>query len=138
MPAALTQKLNLTKVGYLVVYVRDVEKSAAWYKTKLGIPARHVEKAWGELDTVGVTLALHGTEQAPPKLPETAPTVVFSVEDVRAAHAALEAAGVKTSALRAVCEFDGKVGVSSDFADPDGNRLSVYGMLAAADWNKKK
>ena len=29
---------------------------------------------------------------------------------------------------------DGKVGVSSDFNDLDGNRLSVYGMLPEADW----
>lgn len=137
MPAAATQKLSLTKVGYLIVYVRDVLKSAAWYKEKLGIPSRHVEKAWGELETAGFTLALHGTEKTPPKLPETAPTVVFSVDDVRAAHAALAAAGVKTSELHEVCEYDGKVGVAADFTDLDGNRLSVYGMLAAADWRKK-
>lgn len=137
MTATLTQKLNLTKVGYLIVYVNDVEKSAAWYSEKLGIPAGHVEKGWGELQTAGFTLALHGSEKPLAKLPETAPTVVFSVDDIRAAHAALETAGVKPSALHSVCEFDGKVGVSADFADLDGNRLSVYGMLAAADWAKK-
>jgi catechol 2,3-dioxygenase-like lactoylglutathione lyase family enzyme len=136
MTATLTPKLNLTKVGYLIVYVNDVEKSAAWYKEKLGIPARHVEKGWGELETAGFTLALHGSEKPVAKLPETAPTVVFSVDDVRGAHAALKAAGVAASELHAVCEFDGKVGVSADFADLDGNRLSVYGMLAAADWKK--
>ena len=137
MTATLNRKLTLTKVGYLIVYVKDVEKSAAWYSEKLGIPAGHVEKGWGELQTSGFTLALHGTEKAPPKLPETAPTVVFSVDDVRAAHAALAAAGVKASELHQVCEFDGKVGVSADFTDLDGNRLSVYGMLPAADWKKK-
>lgn len=136
MTGTLTQKLNLTKVGYLIVYVNDVEKSAAWYKETLGIPVRHVEKGWGELETSGFTLALHGSEKPVAKLPETSPTVVFSVDDVRGAHAALAAAGVKTSELHAVCEFDGKVGVSADFADLDGNRLSVYGMLAAADWKK--
>ena len=136
MTATLTQKLSLTKVGYLIVYVKDVEASAKWYSEKLGIPAGHVEKGWGELQTQGFTLALHGAEKALTKLPDTAPTVVFSVDDIRATRAALVAAGVTASELHSVCEFDGKVGVSTDFVDLDGNRLSAYGMLAAADWKK--
>lgn len=134
MPVAQApKKLALTQVGYLIVYVKDVKKAAAFYTGTLGIPARHVEDGWGELETKGFTLALHGCE-TPAALPDTAPTVVFSVDDVRAAHAALEAAGAKPGKLHQVCAYDGKVGVSADFKDLDGNRLSVYGMLPEADW----
>ena len=136
MPATLNQKLSLTKVGYVIVYVSDVEKAIPFYRDTFGIPVRHVEKGWGELETSGFTLALHGAETAPAKLPENAPIVVFSVDDVRAAHAALGAAGVKAGPLRQVCAFDGDVGVSSDFTDLDGNRLSVYGTLKASDWKE--
>lgn len=132
MPVA-APKLSLTKVGYLILYVRDVARAAAFYRDTLGIPVRHAEKDWGELETSGFTLALHGCEK-PAAQPESAPTVVFSVDDVRAAHQALAAAGAKPGPLHQVCEYDGKVGVSADFADLDGNRLSVYGMLPAADW----
>lgn len=136
MPATLKQKLSLTKVGYVIVYVKDVEKAVPFYRDTLGIPVRFAEKGWGELETKGFTLALHGAEKAPAKLPENSPVVVFSVDDVRAAHAALAAAGVKAGPLRQVCAFDGQVGVSSEFTDLDGNRLSVYGMLKAADWKE--
>lgn len=119
-------KLSLKKVGYNILYVKDTEKALAFYRDRLGVPVRSAEQGWVELATEGFTLALHGCDKVH-KQPETAPTLVFNVDDIRAAHEALKAEGVKVSELHQVCEHDGKVGMSGDFTDLDGNRLSVFG-----------
>jgi predicted enzyme related to lactoylglutathione lyase len=129
-------KPRLTKVGYVILYVRDVLESVPFYRDVLGIPVRHAEKGWGELETEGLTLALHGYDRPLPKLPGTSPNVVFSVDDIRVSHASLAAAGAKPGKLHRVCAYDGKVGLSADFTDPDGNPLSVYGMVPEGEWKE--
>ena len=129
-------KPRLSRIGYVILYVKDVQESVPFYRDVLGIPVRHAEKGWGELETAGTTLALHGYEKGPPPLPETAPNVVFSVDDIRASHASLAAAGAKPGKLHRVCAYDGKVGLSANFTDPDGNPLSVYGMVPEGEWKE--
>lgn len=136
MPRAAAAKPRLKKVGYVILYVRDVLKAVPFYRDVLGIQVRHAEKGWGELDTEGTTIALHGYDRSLPKLPETSPNVVFSVDDIRAAHTALAAAGAKPGKLHRVCAYDGKVGLSTNFTDPDGNPLSVYGMVPEGEWKE--
>ncbi len=136
MARGAVPKPQLKKVGYVILYVRDVLKSVPFYRDVLGIPVRHAEKGWGELETEGTTVALHGYDKPLPKLPETSPNVVFNVDDVRGAHAALAAAGAKPGKLHQVCAYDGKVGLSTNFTDPDGNPLSVYGMVPEGEWKE--
>ncbi|MCK6481543.1 MAG: VOC family protein [Planctomycetaceae bacterium] len=133
-PAAA--KPRLSKVGYVILYVKDVRESIPFYRDVLGIPVRHADGGWAELETAGTTLALHGCGEGPPPLPETAPGVVFTVDDIRASHAALAAAGARPGRLHRVCAYDGKVGLSTDFKDPDGNPLSVYGMVPEGEWKE--
>ncbi|PCI40738.1 MAG: hypothetical protein COB53_00140 [Elusimicrobia bacterium] len=130
MPA--TEKIALKKVGYVILYVKDAEKACGFYEGQLGLKVRMKDKNWSELETEGFTLALHGAENLSEKT-ETTPVVVFNVEDIKAAHAQLKDS-VGADPLKSVCEFDGMVGVSTEFKDPDGNRLSVFGMLKKEDW----
>lgn len=134
MTTAIKERVSLKKVGYVILYVKDTKKAVPFYRDILGIPVRMDEQGWVELETAGFTLALHGCEGKLKALPETAPTVVFQVPDIRAAHKALKEQGLKIKALNKVCEFGDQVGLSGEFNDPDGNRLSVYGMVAKADW----
>jgi len=119
----------LNKVGYLIVYVDDMHMAVSFYKEKLGLAPKFEDKEWTELETQGFTLALHASKKAPAIHKENGPCIVFSVEDIKGTHAALKEQGLAVSELKTVCEHDGMIGLSGDFADPSGNRLSVYGMV---------
>jgi predicted enzyme related to lactoylglutathione lyase len=94
---------------------------------------RFEDPEWTELDTVGPTLALHRSPE-PPVRSAAAPDVTFRVEDVRAAHRTLRARGVAIAELKKVHDAGPMVGVAAQFHDPEGNRLSIYGLVAAASW----
>ena len=125
--------ISLTKVGYVILYSRDVEKSAAFYRDRLGIPVKMASPEWTELATEGFTLALHRHDD-PVAAAANQATVVFDAADVRATHAALRESGLDLSDLKEVWRGGPVVGLSSDFADPDGNRLSVHGTVPQEEW----
>lgn len=129
-----TPSLNLSRVGYVILFVQNMDQAIAFYRDTLGIPVRFADTNWSELETQGFTLALHGVEALPPSQPKNAPMVVFAAEDIRATREQLLAAGVEVSPLMKVSAFEGMVGISTDFADPAGNRLSVYGLIPEAEW----
>ena len=126
--------VSLTTISYIILFSKDVEKATAFYRDKLGIPVRFFDKNWTELETNGITLALHHSDEEVPFHHAALPDVVFSTEDVRATHAALKAAGVKIHELKKVHDAGDAVGVSAEFHDPDGNRLSVYGTVPQSEW----
>ena len=132
-----TAPVSLTSISYIILFSKDVEKAAAFYRDKLGIPVRFFDKHWTELEVNGVTLALHHSDEEVPFHHPALPDVVFSTEDIRATHAALKAAGVKIHELKKVHATGDVVGVSAEFHDPDGNRLSVYGTVPQAEWKEK-
>ena len=118
----------VTGVDFVTLPTADVEAAAEFYGTTLGLP---FVKRWGsrpavEFQAGNVTLALmqsdaFGLEFSPHSLP-----VALQVDDVAAARAALESAGV---------QFHGDIldsGVCHQafFADPDGNRLSLHHRYA--------
>ena len=119
----------LGSLSYVILYVKDVLKVVPFYRDTLGMKVKgEVNEWWTELDAGACTLALHKSEAAPPTSKE-APTPVFNVADIRAAQAALKACGVKASEPHQVCDDGDKVGLSSDFQDPEGNRLSIFGLV---------
>jgi predicted enzyme related to lactoylglutathione lyase len=73
----------------------------------------------GELDAGGIVLALHGGGQG--RLGQDAPKIVFGVDDVEAARAALLANGVAVDEVRSAAP-----GVwVCDGRDLEGNRFSI-------------
>jgi len=129
----MTAKLSLTRLGYVILFAKDVERSAAFYRDALGIPVKMASPEWTELETEGTVLALHRHDEAVPTA-GAQPEVVFNVDDVRAAHAALRERDVAVGDLRKVWEGGGVVGLSAVFKDPDGNRLSVHGTVPEGQW----
>lgn len=130
---AVKTNLKVSTVSYVILYVKDTQKATEFYRDTLGLKVKTSEDGWVELDTGATTLALHGekaemcanqAERGPGKT-----TVVFNVDDVRAAYDALKSAGVKhLHEPKKVCETPHGDGYSVDFEDFDGNLLSVYGM----------
>jgi catechol 2,3-dioxygenase-like lactoylglutathione lyase family enzyme len=115
---------KLAKIGVVMLGVADVARSVAFYRDKLGLSVKQEIPGFAFLDGGGVMLALsqplaRATGQGPGST-----EIVFSVEDVRAAHAALLAKGVAfTQEPRVV---SGPMW-AANFNDPDGHRLSVFG-----------
>lgn len=84
------------KFGYTILYVKDVEKSVAFYEMAFGLKRKLVhESGYGELDTGATTLAFasfalansNGVTFAEPaaKAPAPAVEVAFVTDDVAAA-----------------------------------------------------
>jgi catechol 2,3-dioxygenase-like lactoylglutathione lyase family enzyme len=112
----------LSAVERVILYVRDTEKAARWYRETLGIPARHQEPGWVELQTAGATICLHGGRKhgASPDQP----SLGFRVEDFDAAYRKLK--------LREVPGLGEPFSPCADvrclsFRDPDGNSLGIEG-----------
>lgn len=125
--------LRISTMNYVILYVSNMEHAVKFYCDTVGMKLKFQSPEWTELETGTTTLALHISDAG--KLPETAeniPNLVFAVEDVYEAFEILKKAGVELSAPHQVCEdAEGKkVGVSSDFRDADGNRLSIFAYMS--------
>lgn len=131
---ATLEKVSLKKVGYVILYVKDMAKAIAFYRDTLGIPVRFEDKNWSELETEGFTLALHQSDDIPSQHHASSPNITFKAEDIRATREALKAQGLEIGEINKVCEYDDVVGLSAEFQDPYGNKLSVYGEVPTADW----
>jgi len=128
----VTTKVKLSTLGYVIVYVQDTRESLKFYRDVLGLKVRSDDDKWVELETGEATLALHQDDKARAKRTGTQPHLVFNVEDIYGAYEALKAKGVAFgNAPATVCEAGDQIGKSADFKDPDGNPLSIFGMVPA-------
>ena len=118
-------------VDFVGIAVRDLARADEFYGNTLGLPrSPHSGPRWVEYDLDNVTLALISPEAMGPEFlddfrPNPQP-IALRVDDVAAAKAKLEAAGV---------EFRGEVidsGVChiAGFRDPDGNALILHRRYA--------
>lgn len=123
--------IKVSTLSYIIIYVKDTDKSSAFFRDILGLKEKMNHPGWVEFETGGTTLALHGTEKPfETKGQEAWPIVVFTVDDIQTATAALKAAGVKVlKEAQQVCEEGDKVGLSTDFEDPDGNRFAIFSLV---------
>jgi|LakMenEpi03Aug12_release.lakeMendotaPanAssembly.Ray.scaffolds.fasta_scaffold194033_2 lactoylglutathione lyase len=124
--------VKISTLGYVIVYVKDAQASIPFYKDTLGMTLKLDDDGWVEFETGGTTFCLHsGSEPITAKHGYGQPLPVFSVEDFHGTVDALKNAGVKLiKGPVQVCEAGpDKVGMSVEFADPDGNVLSVFGFV---------
>lgn len=120
--------LKLSTLSYVIIYVKDTEKSVAFYRDKLGMTVKVNHPGWAELETGATTLALHGTDKPTPA--ESNACLVFQVDSIHEATAELKNRGIAfKEEPREVCEEGDKVGLSADFTDLDGNVLSIFGYV---------
>ena len=106
------------ELAEVVVYTQDMARATAFYRDTLGLEPDFESPHWTTFRTGACTLALHqGTE---------APDPTFLVDDLDAARAGLEAAGVDVTEIREPAPglrvFDAR--------DPDGNRFSLESRAA--------
>jgi catechol 2,3-dioxygenase-like lactoylglutathione lyase family enzyme len=121
--------VKLSRVGFLLLEVRDLERSLAFYRDGLGLMVKGSSGEFAFLDGGGVTLGLRPVprQTAPGERP--AVEVVFAVEDIDAAHRALERRGVEFRVPPRLVSGDQ---LAADFRDPDGHVLSIFGPRAPA------
>lgn len=133
---------NITKIGYVIVFVRNMQRALSFYRDAVGLAVRSESEQWTEFGLDGATLALHLADElgpAPTPAPDpgakrgVAQEIVFQGNDPLALRSALLARGVRVAAPKLVHEAGPThVGVSCLFEDPDGNLLSVYGIVPRA------
>jgi len=120
------QQFKLEKVGFIMLGVRDLGRAVAFYRDKLGLTVTSQFEGFAFLDGGGVTLALSEPLAKASESEHFAGVaeVVFSVDDVTAAHQSLRERGVTfTHEPRTVT---GPMW-AANFTDPDEHRLSIFG-----------
>jgi catechol-2,3-dioxygenase len=132
--------MEVKELGHLVLYVRDIEVSAAFYRDVLG---------WRQVSPEGLPVAAFssgrthhelllievGADATP--LPRGRHVGLYHFglkvgdtdDDLRQALAAVQAAGVKIAGAS-----DHTVTHSLYIYDPDGNEIELYVDMAGVDW----
>ena len=101
------------------IYVRDMERSRAFYADVLGIPLQGDEH-WMDADLEGVRFALHAAPEGVDPEPGTI-KLNFRVADVEAAAEKVRAAGFDVRE-----QMREEYGVSYRVVDPDGYRIYLF------------
>ena len=106
------------KLVEVIVYTRDMNRAAAFYRETLGLEPDFESEHWTTFRTGACTFALHAGSEAPD------PT--FQVDDADAERERLVAAGVEVTKIR-----EPAAGLKVfDARDPDGNRFSIESRAA--------
>jgi catechol 2,3-dioxygenase-like lactoylglutathione lyase family enzyme len=120
--------IEVERVDYVRVPVRDIEKAKHFYGELLGLEQNpnSPDDDWIEYETGNVTLAVmtphtHDYEFTP--LPPG--TLALRVHDVAAAKAKLEAAGVEVNEM-----WDSGACHGAGLHDPDGNPILLHRRYA--------
>ena len=124
--------IAITGLGQVSLYVRDMDRAVAFYRDVIGLTHLFTIGGLGFLDAGGVRLYLHACEGD-----EWRPSSVlyFTVEDIGATFATLQAAGAKTAGDPHAIYTDDQTGVEewmAFFEDTEGNMLAVMARLTSA------
>ena len=115
--------VKLSRVGYIMIPVRDLARSLAYYRDTLGLAVRFAGDEFAFLDGGGVAVALRKAGDLGPPT-QNFIEVVFEVEDIDAAYESLRSRGVEFRIAPRQATGDRHV---ADFRDLDGHVLSIFG-----------
>ena len=118
----------ITRVDFVGIPTRDLDRAVEFYGTTLGIPmSRHMpERNFAEFETGNLTLNLMNAEKMGLEHHAVRNAIALHVDDVAAARERLEAQGVAF----AMDTFDTGVCHMAFFQDPDGNALMLHHRYA--------
>ncbi len=118
----------VTGVDFVTIPTSDVERAAEFYETTLGLrrSAYRPERGFAEFETGNLTLGVIMPERMGLEYHTNRNAIALHVEDIVAARAKLEAAGVTFFGDT----FDSGVCHMAFFADPDGNALMLHHRYA--------
>jgi len=123
-----TTEQIVTGVDFVAVPTHDLHAAAAFYGDTLGL-RRSVfmpERNYSEFETGNLTLSVIDAEKMGMDHHVNRNAIALNVEDVAAARAALQAAGVSFNGET----LDTGVCHMAFFADPDGNALMLHHRYA--------
>lgn len=113
-----------SRAVYLFLYVRDLAVSREWFETTLGLRVLEEDADSVKYDCGSVILALNRAQDYGielPSEPDHSTDIVFLVDNVDEARAALEARGVRFTETHRY-----EIGAITDFYDPDGHWFTIY------------
>jgi catechol 2,3-dioxygenase-like lactoylglutathione lyase family enzyme len=106
------------KLTYVMKFVSNMDDAVQFYRDTLGLPLKSQSPGWSEFATGSTVLALHpASERNPPGMVELG----FSVDDLKAFHAAMAAKGVTFP----MPPKDQDFGSLAQFLDSEGSACSV-------------
>jgi len=117
--------VNIKKVGNVILAVKDLDKSIAFYHEIIGLPIKRQRRSWVDLGTSGALLSLHPaslTAQHIGSSIENGITIGFLVGDVTSAVEELKSKGVRI--YRDVVARD--AGKNAVVLDPDDYLISLF------------
>jgi DNA-binding CsgD family transcriptional regulator/predicted enzyme related to lactoylglutathione lyase len=120
----MTTRTSIGRIGQVSLSIRDVARAEAFYGETLGLPHLFTFGDLAFFDADGMRLYLHRKDEA-----DWRPSSVlyFAVPDIAAAHADLEARGVRFSGAphRIHTHDDGTEEWMAFFEDGEGNTLAL-------------
>ena len=121
--------MNVTGTDFVLIHSTDLERTERFYTQTLGLAPG---PRWGEIgfevETGDTTLGFLDPARLGRGFSPSQTAVVLRVDDVAAAKAELEAAGVEF----ATDIIDSGVCHQAYFSDPDGNALGIHHRYAPA------
>lgn len=110
------------KLGTIMVVVKDMARSTAFYRDVLGLKVSMESPEWTQLDAGNIAVGLHAESDRLKVEPREAVQFGFEVADVQKAAAELKAKGVKFVMEPHQEDF----GWLAIFKDPDGHHIQLY------------
>jgi lactoylglutathione lyase len=112
----------VSRLGYVILYVSDLDASIAFYRDVLGLPFKFSDAGYAEFATEGTRLALYESRRAEwltgrKVSPGPAAEIVFVVDDVDAHARRVEQRGAVVLSGPADRPWGHR---TVHFADPDG------------------
>jgi len=117
--------VNIKKVGNVILAVKDLDKSIAFYHDLIGLPIKKQRRSWVDLGTSGALLSLHPASLTAEHIGSSIDngiTVGFLVGDVQSSVNELKEKGVEI--YRDIVERD--AGKNAVVLDPDGYLVSLF------------
>jgi catechol 2,3-dioxygenase-like lactoylglutathione lyase family enzyme len=118
--------ISITHVDFVPISTQDRERSRRFYVDTLGLPLETETPSGFEVAAGQVTLGVWQPESFGMPFQPTPNALALHVDDVPAARAELEAAGVTFDGDT----FDTSVCHMAFFRDPDGNALMLHHRYA--------
>ena len=117
--------MNIKRVGNVILSVKDIEKSLAFYHELIGLPIKIQRKSWIDLGSTGALLSLHPTtssDELAGSSFDNGISIGFLVGDVKSSVEELRSKGVKI--YREIVEKD--AGKNAIVLDPDNYMVSLF------------
>ncbi len=117
--------MNIKKVGNVILAVKDLDKSLAFYHELIGLPIKNQRRSWIDLGTSGALISLHPaslTAEHTGSSLDNGITIGFLVGDINSAVEELKSKGVKI--YREISERE--AGKNAIVLDPDDYLISLF------------